>query len=208
MNKKLNIIACMPAYKIMDVLAVRSLVAFQADLYSAGHRLYIVFTNGYTASQGRDVMFRHAAKEEADYVLSLDSDHVYSATALYSLIDKLEENNLQLLSAKYYARSDFRLNNRTVAMGKYDEKGKFELHVPKKDEKGLVDMDVVGLGFCVIKHEFVKKLTEKHENLFHIDRRGNYADDVVFCSFVKEEGERICYDADTIVGHISVMVNQ
>jgi len=204
----MRIIACMPSYKIMDVLAVRSLIAFQADLYSEGHTLHIVFTNGYTASAGRNQMFKWAAKEEADYVLSLDSDHIYSASVMHDLIKKLEENKLQLLSAKYYARSDFRPNVRTVAMGSYDKDGKFKLRVPEPEEKGLVDVDVVGLGFCVLRHSFVKDMVAKHDNLFHIDKKGNYADDVVFCSFVKEEGHRICYDADNIIGHISVMVNK
>lgn len=204
----MRIVACMPSYKIMDVLAVRSLVAFQADIYSKGDNLLLTFTNGYTAAHGRNVMFRYAAKQEADYVVSLDSDHIYSATALYTLIDKLEKNNLQMLSAKYYARSDFRPNKRTVAMGSYGKDGKFELRVPPPDETGLIDVDVVGMGFCVFKHDFVKKLTEKHKNLFHIDSRGNFADDVVFCSFAKEEGARVCYDADTIIGHISTVVNR
>ncbi len=198
----------MPSYKIMDVLAVRSLIAFQADVYSRGDNIAFTFTNGYTASHGRNVMFRHAAKQEADYVISLDSDHIYSSIALYDLIKRIKENDLQMLSAKYYARNDFRLDGRTVAMGKYDNDGKFEMHVPAPDESGIVDMDVVGLGFCVMKHSFVKEMTDKHENLFHIDSKGNFADDVVFCSFVKESGYRVCYDADTIIGHISVIVNK
>ena len=203
----MRIIACMPAYKIMDVLAVRSLVAFQAEIYSRGDKLTIVFTNGYTASMGRNTMFRYAAEEEYDYVVSLDSDHVYEAQKMYDLIEKMEANNLKMLSAKYWARSDFRLNNRTVAMGTFDKDKKFSLHIPPEDETGIIDMDVVGLGFCVMKWDFVKMLTEKHENLFHVNKEGHYADDVVFCSFVKDEGERVCYDADTKIGHISTMIN-
>jgi len=210
----MKVLALMPAYKIMDVLAVRSLVAFQADLYSEGHNLQICFTAGYTAAHGRNTMFRYAAGQEADYVLSLDSDHVYSASAFHTLIEKMEKNNLQMLSAKYYARSDMRAKGRTVAMGKYDENMKFSLHVPPLDdngvdcEKGLVELDVLGLGFCVFKHEFVKKMTGKYENLFHTNKRGDFADDVVFCSFVKDEGYKLFYDADTIIGHISTIVNQ
>ena len=148
----MRVLALMPAYKIMDVLAVRSLVAFQADLYSEGHTLHIVFTNGYTASAGRQFMFEYAAKEVADYVLSLDSDHVYSASVFHRLIKKMEDNDLSLLSAKYYARSDMRPNNRTVAMGRYKDPDRtnFELHIPPLNEKGgdsetgLIDMDLVG----------------------------------------------------------------
>lgn len=204
----------MPSYKIMDVLAVRSLVAFQADMYSEGHNLSIVFTNGYTASAGRHFLFNHAAKQEADYVISLDSDHVYSASVFHDLVKKLEENKLQLLSAKYYARSDFRANNRTVAMGRYDKDRKFKLHIPplgengKDSEKGLIEMDVIGLGFCVMKHSFVKDMVSRHDNLFHVDREGNYADDVIFCGFVKEAGHKLYYDADNIVGHITTIVNR
>ena len=212
----MRIVACMPAYKIMDVLAVRSLVAFQADVYSRGDNLLITFTGGYTASHGRNVMFRYAAEQEADYVISLDSDHIYSAQAMYNLIDKMEKNNLQLLSAKYYARSDMRANNRTVAMGRYekDDREGFKLHVPPLDEDGrdsetgLIEMDVVGLGFCVMKHSFVKEMTSKYKHLFHVDRKGNFADDVVFSGFVQDQGYKLFYDADNIIGHISVIVNK
>jgi len=209
----MKIVACMPSYKIMDVLAVQSLVAFQCDVFSKGDGLNILFANNYTASKGRDMLFRVASEsfKDSDYVISLDSDHVYSAKAMYSLIDKMEKNNLDLLSAKYYCRNDFGHDNngrRKVAMIRYtDDKGNFELYEPEDNESGLIDVDVVGLGFCVMKMDFVRKLIAKYGDLFTTNENGNYADDVIFCGYVQKEGKRICYDADTIVGHISTIIN-
>lgn len=204
----MKIIACMPSYKIMDVLAVRSLVAFQADIYSRGDRLFMLFTNGYTAAHGRNHMMRAAANEEADYVVSLDSDHIYSAQALYDLIDKLENNKYELLSAKYWARGDFRANNRVIAGGDFQKDGKFELRCPPVNETGIQEIDVMGLGFMLLKHSFVKKMCEKYENLFYTNRYNDYADDVVFARFCKDEGVIQRYDADTIIGHLSTVINR
>jgi len=203
----MKIIACMPSYKIMDVLAVRSLVAFQADIYGKGDNLLMTFTNGYTAAHGRNFMFKYAATQEADYVLSLDSDHIYSAKAIYTLIDKLEKNNYELLSAKYWARGDFRANSRVIAGGDFAKDGKFELRNPPEDETGIQEVDVMGLGFMLLRHSFVKKMCAKYKNLFYTNRFNDYADDVVFSRFCKDEGVIQRYDADTMIGHLSTVIN-
>ena len=203
----------MPTYKIMDALAVQSLVAFQCDVYAHGDEIQILFANNYTASKGRDVMFRHAAEnfKDADYMISLDSDHVYSAKAMYDLIEKMEANKLDLLSAKYYCRNDLGLDGtkRKVAMIRYTgDDGKFELHEPPDDETGLIPVDVVGLGFCVMKMDFVREIVGTYGDLFTTNENGNYADDVIFCAYVQKAGRKIYYDADTIVGHISTVINK
>jgi hypothetical protein len=208
----MKIVACMPAYKIMDVLAVQSLVAFQCDIYSQNDKVQILFCNNYTASKGRDILFRVATEQfkDADYLISLDSDHVYSAKAMYALIEKMEANGLDILSAKYYCRNDFGQDGRRkVAMIKYrGDKGEFDLHEPPDGETGLIEMDVVGLGFCVMKMGFIRQMVEKYGDLFTTNENGNYADDVIFCGYVKKENKKICYDADTIVGHISTIINK
>ena len=203
----------MPTYKIMDVHAVQSIVAFQCDIYSRGDKIQILFANNYTASKGRDVLFKHAADtfKDADYLISLDSDHVYSASAMYTLIEKMEANKLDILSAKYYCRNDLGFNGekRKVAMIRYTGKeGEFELYEPPECETGLTEVDVCGLGFVVMKMDFVRELVEKHESLFSTNLNMNYADDVIFCDYVQKAGRKIHYDADTIVGHISTIINQ
>ena len=203
----------MPTYKIMDVLAVQSLVAFQCDVYSKGDKIHILFANNYTASKGRDMMFKVATENfrDADYLISLDSDHVYSATAMYTLIEKMEKNNLSLLSAKYYCRNDFGHfgKGRKVAMIRYKgDQGDFDLYEPPEGETGLTEVDIVGLGFCVMKMDFIRNLVEKYGDLFTTNENGNYADDVIFCGYVKKDGTKIHYDADTIVGHISTIINK
>ena len=209
----MKIVACMPTYKIMDTMAVQSLVAFQCDVYSQKDEIQVLFANNYTASKGRDMMFKYATQnfKDADYLISLDSDHVYSATAMYTLIEKMEKEKLEILSAKYYCRNDLGLGGkkRKVAMIRYTgEDGEFELYEPEDGETGLTEVDVVGLGFCVMKMEFVRELVEKYDDLFSTSENGNYADDVIFGSYVQKAGRKLHYDADTIVGHISTIINK
>jgi len=195
----------MPCQKVMEIAAVQSLIGMQADIYNKGDGFKIAFTNGHNPVLSRVSLFRHAAKEEGvDYVLCMDSDHVYKAKHLYALVDKMNEHNLDMLSAGYLVRGPFK----TFAHGKFEEDGTFS-KLEKDDCSGITDCDVLGFGFYLFRHEFVKKIVEKHgKDLFHMDYADNSTEDVYFCRKMKADGHRICFDADNIVGHLSTWVNR
>jgi len=201
----MKILGCMPTQKVMDVNSVQSLVAFQADIYNRHDSLIMTFTNGHNPVLSRVSLMRNAALTEGvDYVIWLDSDHIYKAQAMYDLIKKMEENKLEALSAGYLVRSPCK----TFAHGRFMEDGKF-LQFDKSECKGLVDADVLGFGFFVMKHAFVKDMVDKYgSETFKMDYGDNTTEDVYFCRLMKKEGYRICFDADTIVGHIMTWVNK
>ena len=134
-----------------------------------------------------------------DYVLCLDSDHVYTVEDLYMLINRMKHDDLKLLSGAYYARGERRL-----AHGQYLNDGKFE-RMLMDGLSGVVECDVIGMGFCVLRKDLLDFMFKKYGKTLFQD---TFIDDVCFCEKVKKENIRIRFDADVIIGHLSTMINK
>ena len=204
----MKLMVLMPLYKAMDASCVISLIDFHQHLVEDGHRVKFVFTNGFNAAKARKALTQYASsiKEEFDYILWLDSDHIYKAVDLYKLVEVMEWKNLPMLSATYKLHG-----NTESAHGITDEKGfrhftEDEMNAAK--EKGeLIDCQVVGFGFLVMTHWFLKDLWKKYgEELFILDAKDNMTEDVTFCRAVLKEGQRVCFDPAVKVGHIELAV--
>lgn len=188
----------------MDIPAIQSLCSLQADIYKRGDNVNVVFINGFNAAKARTKLMDYAAQTDADYIINIDCDQVYSSEDLYTLIRKLEENKLEMLSAGYLVKD----SSRYFAHGKFKEDGSFtKIHFD--EVKGIVDCDVLGFGFLLMKKDFVVKMVDKFkDDLFLFDIRDNSTEDVYFCRQAKKIGTRICFDADTIVGHLMTVVQR
>lgn len=195
----------MPSYKIMDIPAVQSLVALQADIYQKGDNINTVFVHGFNAAKARTKLLEYAAKhKDIDYIINIDSDQVYTVDDLYTIIKKLEENDLEMLSAGYKVKD----SSGCFAMGVFNEDGSFS-KINEEGTSGIVDCDVLGFGFLVMKHSFVKKMVDTYgDDLFLFDIKDNSTEDVYFCRQAKKLGTRICFDADTVVGHLMTVVKR
>jgi len=201
----MKILALMPCYKVIQVEAVQSLTAMQADIYNRGDNVKIFFTSGFNPVLSRTALFHQAAKEEnVDYVLCIDSDHIYKASQLYDIIEKMNVLHLDMLSAAYLMRGP----GKRLAHGIILEDGRFK--ALKMDEtNSITDCDVLGFGFLVLKWGYLKRMVDKYDkDLFHMDYQENATEDVYFCRQAKKEGTRICFDADTVVGHLTTIINQ
>ena len=105
----MKLIVMMPLYKQMDVSCVISLIDFYQDLHKDGHDIKFVFTNGFNAAKARKSLAKFAAENRDygyDYVLWLDSDHVYAKKAFYSLVERMEKEEVPMLSATYKLHGD------------------------------------------------------------------------------------------------------
>lgn len=199
----MNIMILMPLYKAMDASCVISLIDFHQQLVEDGHRLKFVFTNGFNAAKARKALARHAGenREEFDYVLWLDSDHIYRAEHFYKLIERMKQENLEMLSATYKLHGCSE-----TAHGITDANG-FR-HFKEDELNGeLIDCQVVGFGFLVMTHTLLKNLYSQFgDKLFILDAGANMTEDVTFCRAVSEAGHRVCFDPKVKVGHIELAV--
>lgn len=198
----MKILAMMPCYKFMEIPAVQSLTAFQAEVYSRGDNLHIAYVNGFNAVQARTALTEYAVKNEVDWVIWLDSDHIYKADDMYKLIKRAEEINAPMLSALYYLRGAGKVSAHT----RLDiEKG----HFKQEELTGAVmECDVIGFGFVVMRWSFLKMMSDKFPgDLFHMDYKNNSTEDVYFCKKVKEAGHKVLFDSGVVVGHLTTVVN-
>lgn len=201
----MKILALIPSYKIMDIPAVQALVSLQADVYKRGDNINTVFINGFNAAKARTILLQYAAKcTDVDYIINIDTDNVYKPEDLYALIKKLEENNLDMLSAAYLVKDD----SGYYAHGRFHEDGSFE-KVHARETGGIIDCDVLGFGFLLMKHSFVKKMVETYpDDLFLFDIKDNSTEDVYFCRQAKKLGTKVCFDSNTLVGHLMTVIQK
>jgi hypothetical protein len=198
----MKILILMPMYKIMDVHCVISLVDFIQNLHEDGHQARIVFSHGFNAAKARNQLTEHAVhKEGFDYVLWLDTDHVYKAENLYKLVERMEKENLPMLSATYT------LHGCPETAHGITEGNTFRHFTQEELKNGLIDCTVVGFGFLVMRCGFLKEMWDKFgTSLFVMDAKENCTEDVKFCRCAIENGTRVCFDSDVKVGHIELAV--
>lgn len=198
----MKILALMPCYKFMEIPAVQSLTGFQAEIYSKGDNLHIAYTNGFNAVQARTALIEYASKQDIDWVIWLDSDHIYNARDMYKLIDKANSICAPMLSATYYMRG----------AGKQTAHTRFDAdlgHFKQEELTGdVMECDVIGFGFVVMRGSFIKDMINRFgKDLFKMDYDNNTTEDVYFCRKVKEAGHKILFDSGVIIGHLTTVVN-
>jgi GT2 family glycosyltransferase len=201
----MKILGIMPTHKAMEIKAVTSLIKMQREVFLKGDDIEIVTYSGFNPYFSRNKLMKYAITQDVDWVLSLDSDQMYSAGVLYRLI----RHNLDIVAAKYYVSGGVGLDARPLAGGNWKDKErkKFTQIFPSKNEIGLHKCDVFGFGFMLIKPEALKKIYKEGEDFFTPSSVVHQTDDVLFCNRAKDCGIDIYYDADCVVGHLSVTAN-
>lgn len=199
----MKIAVLMPIYKSMDAQCVISLIDFHQQLVEDGNKCKFVFVNGFNAVKARRLLIEHCIKTEEsyDYVLWLDSDHIYKKEHLYNLVERMKNENIEMISATY------KLHGSSETVHGITENQVFR-HFKDEELNGkLIDCDVVGFGFLLMTHSFLKQLHKKYgDQLFVFDATTNMTEDVKFCRCVKEYGHRVCFDPKVKVGHIELAV--
>ena len=198
----IKIFAFMPLYKFMDGPAVQQFAGMILDIANKGDKLQIGFTQGMNVALARNQLFEHIATmpedQWPDYILTLDSDHAYSATTLYSLIEKMEKHGLNNLAAPYRVRG-----SRELSMVK-DGKNVFDSNLGT----GVQECDCYGFGFNLFKPAFIKELKDKFKTLFKMEGDTYCGEDFYFCNLVRKAGYKCYYDADNIMGHYCLVLNK
>lgn len=189
----------------MEVPAIQSLIALQAGIHHKGDSVSVVFVDGFNTARARTHLLKYAAtQDQVDYVLNIDSDHTYTAEQFYDLVEKLEQNDLEMLSAGYLVKN----GERKFCHGSFDKDRVFSKACPETSS-GITECDVVGFGFLLMKQGFVKKMVETYGNdMFLLDTVESLTEDVYFCKQAKKIGTRVCFDSDNMVGHLMTIVRK
>ena len=199
----MKIMILMPVHKSMNTSCVISFVDLVQDLHKSGHDAKVVFTNGFNAAKARKALSKHVAEDGQDYeyTLWLDSDHIYRQEDLHKLVKRMEEENLDMLSACY------KLHGSPETVHGITENDVFRHFTEDELKDDIIDCQVVGFGFLVMKTAYLKRLWDTYgDNLFILDASQNCTEDVKFCQCVLDMGDRVCFDPKVKVGHIESAV--
>lgn len=198
----MNLAILQPIYKYINSSSYIANLVFYSSCVTNGIRPLPVICDRTFIQEARGQIAKTVVKhfDDIDLCLWLDSDHQFEFKDLTALLERMNKNKLDILSGSYLKRCD---QEETIcAMVKQDD-GYHWL----KEGKGLYEVDIIGLGFCLMKPEVIKHMWQKYKaDLFNItcsDKENlvYQGEDVQFCKLLKEEGYKIFLDMDILIGH-------
>ena len=145
----------------------------------------------------RNEILNFTIKENADYLLFLDSDIKFPVSALQRLLDL----NQEVVTGIYYARTEN--NHNPIIYEEIIPRGIFRKHPKAKAYtgkiQGLTRVSGCGMGFCLIRKDVIKKMIDKYISPFEPFR--GMGEDIAFCYRLTRIGIPI-YALDVGLEHI------
>lgn len=163
------------------------------------------FEVGSLVYNARNSLARQAIKAEADYVLWLDSDMVFSPDLLLRMMKVVEDNDLDFLTAlcfrrkppytpclfdKLEVRQDGKGANYTALMSVPD---------------GLFEVGGCGFAGVLMSTEILMSVAAKFEGRM-FDPMPGFGEDVAFCWRARQCGYRLFCDSSIEMGHVGSCV--
>src|SRR3989344_1219953 len=198
MNSKKNLAICIPSGRFVDFSFFKSFAQTIAPLMISYNTA--VFT---VASQlifeNRNEILRRAFKLEEktpgfkfDFLLWIDNDIVFTFEQVKKLLSHLEEGDKEFVSGTYYSMVNDEI--KPVAYFKNGERFKW-LEEKGLKKEGLMEVDAAGFGFCAMKTDLARKVSEKFNprpfGMRFLSDGCVITEDQVFCERAKELGAKI-----------------
>lgn len=142
--------------------------------------------------EARESLAALALKEEADWLLWLDDDHVFPPDSLLRLL----AHDLDIVGANYRKR------NPAVMMSASIKSGPLGTQPLKPKAEGIEAVDILGFGVCLIRADVFRKLRRPWF------KWGPYNEDGYFCIEAKRFGYQphVDHALSMEVGHIAETV--
>lgn len=164
----------------------------------------VAFQIGSLVYTSRNDLAGYAMKEGFDYVFWLDSDMVFKADVLEKMMQRMQDNDIKMLTGIYFRRHP---PYSPVIFEKMDvgESGgwKFsDFAEYPKDE--LFEVAACGFGCVLMATEVLLDVQLKQGRLFHPFHGGG--EDISFCWRVRQSGYKIMCDPTIPLGHVGNVV--
>jgi len=182
-----------PFHSPMDILAVTSLANLISHCIRRGeYEIKYTFVARAPLPQVRNFIVHEALKVEADYLLQIDQDQVYPSDVL----DKLMAHDTDIVSALYFQR---KLPTLPMMYRAKRRNGEIVGYEPYTDyEKGLIEVDAVGMGMALIRTDVFRKIPEP----WYWNSRVDVTEDIYFCWKAQQYGFKIYVDTNVPIGHL------
>ncbi len=181
----------------------------------------------YGVDLSRNLLVKNALKIGATHVLFWDTDVIpYDNNIIIDLFNELISRNLDILSANYSSKNTMDIStNRYMPSAWLFNKKTGVYDSVDNDIEGIYEVDVVGMGFCLIKTDVFRNIdypyfifnnkgdTYKESGSLLLDRI--LGEDFYFCNKVRNAGYKVnidfsrkCYhEYDTLIDGDGFIVN-
>lgn len=194
----MKVFIAVPSMDTVPALFCQSLALLQR----AGDTM-IGFQVGSLVYHARNDLARQAIKAEADWVLWLDSDMVFSPDFLQRMLKVCTENDIDFLTAVCFRRKPPYTPCLFDRLEKIDRGASFTALMSVPDGR----FKVGGCGFAgvLMSTDVLMSVAAKFEGRM-FDPMNGFGEDVSFCWRARQCGYDIWCDSDIEMGHVGSMV--
>ena len=189
----MKVFIAVPSMDIVPALFCQSLALLQR----AGDTM-IGFEVGSLVYNARNNLARQAIKAEADWVLWLDSDMVFSPDFLQRMLKVCTENDIDFLTALCFRRKPPYTPTLFDRLEKVDKGASYTALMSVPDGR----FKVGGCGFAVVllSTDVLLSVASKFGRMF--DPIYGFGEDLAFCWRARQCGYDIWCDSDIEMGHV------
>lgn len=208
-SEKSKVLLLAPLYGSVPSHSVQSLMYLLGDMYEyydfnfiSQLDLYIPLARTRLAAQVVELI---NSGDKFDVILCLDQDHLYGSNDIINLIEKFIKNDYDVLSAMYCYKDETR---RPVAY-MINEQGSIECKEDLQQNTGIIDIDVVGLGCCCMKPDFIVKMHTEYDGeefMTYTENKIFNGEDVAFFKRAKKIGAKVGVDTSIYIRHVGAAI--
>lgn len=199
-----HVVVCIPLYSAIPSSTFASLITSIFGTIHLFKKLGFSFTKGTYVHIARKLIAENVlkidGKDPIDYLLWIDSDHVFRGQDLANLFISAKRTNADMLSGFYVAKE---YPHEPIMYKQVKDGFAHATDVPKKS---FIEADGVGFGFLLMKMNVLKTLAKKYKveelfNPYDKDFKKEIGEDLHFCKFAKKEGFKIIVNSAIQIGH-------
>lgn len=147
----------------------------------------------------RNDLAEEAIRQEADYVMWIDSDMVFNHDLLSRLIESIEGKDIV---APLFFRRKKPFNPPIYKSIKLNYGGEHEVEeYDDYPEDSMFEVDAVGFGCVLMRTKVLKDVIEHNHTCFN--PMPAFGEDISFCIRAKRAGYKIWVDSSIKIGHLS-----
>lgn len=191
----MKIVVGIPCMGSIHAETVGSLLQLQISYKDIDFRPLIIANS--LVYDARNQIINYALKEDADYLLFIDSDIIFP----YDALSKLLNQNKAMITGIYWSRSEN--VQKPIIYSRIKPRHIFR-RIPKIDHvtgqiQGCTEIKACGMGFCLIRKDLIQKITKKFVSPFEPFK--GMGEDISFCYRVGKIREKI-YAMECGLSHI------
>ncbi|GEM_PF-6246351 len=204
---KKNLAVCIPSGRFVDFSFFQSFSNSIAQIMLEWNAAVFTVSSPYIQANRNEILRRVLKFEQAnpgfefDYLLWLDTDMVFTFEHVKKLMARLG-GGMDFVSGTYFNPKDGGI----LPVAYRKDGGKYSW-LSEKDiaGKGMLEVDAVGFGFCVMRagiaRDLMGKFNSRPFDLRYLPDGGMVGEDQIFCERAKELGWKIWLDTSIVVKH-------